>query len=89
MPLGDLEPFCRQLSLLLQSGVSLLAALELMSQERLSHMMAKWLEYVLKHIRNGQSLSEAIARSEVRTPPMLAELVAVGEEQGRVGETLL
>ncbi len=89
VPLGDLEPFCRQLSLLLQSGVSLLAALELMSQERLSHMMAKWLEYVLKHIRNGQSLSEAIARSEVRTPPMLAELVAVGEEQGRLGETLL
>lgn len=88
LAIGDLEPFCQQLALLLHSGLSLLSALELIKKERLSPTMARWLQQVTERIRTGEPLTVALAQSEMRLPPLLVELTAVGEQHGRLGETL-
>lgn len=85
---GELEPFCRQLSLLLESGISLLESLELIKKEHLPRTLEKWLEQLVGHIRKGQSLATAMAQCDVKTPPMLLELAAVGEEHGQLGAAL-
>lgn len=85
---GELEPFCRQLSLLLESGISLLESLELIKKEHLPRTLEKWLEQLVGHIRKGQSLAAAMAQCDAKTPPMLLELAAVGEEHGQLGAAL-
>lgn len=85
---GELEPVCRQLALLLESGISLLDGLELIHKEPLSRILDRWLEQLLDHIRKGQALAAAIQQCDAQAPPMLTELVAVGEEYGQLGAAL-
>ena len=88
LKIGELEPFCRQLSLLLESGISLLEGLELIKKEPLPRNLDQWLEQLIGHIRKGQSLAAAMAQCDAHIPPMLAELAAVGEEHGPLGSAL-
>lgn len=82
-----LTDFTRTLSLLLGAGVSLLEALDIVSSAMDSATYRDQLKEVSGQVEKGITLSDAIARYE-NFPPILYQMIAVGEETGKMGEIL-
>lgn len=82
-----LTDFTRTLSLLLGAGVSLLEALDVVAGAINSAVYREQLKEVNKQVEKGVALSDAIARYE-NFPPILFQMVAVGEETGKLDEIL-
>jgi type IV pilus assembly protein PilC len=82
-----LTEFTRTLSLLLSAGVSLLQALQIVTQGVSNIIYQDALSDSTKQIEKGVSLSQAISRYD-EFPPILQQMVAVGEETGKLDEVL-
>ena len=85
---GELAPLCQQLGMLLSSGVSLLRCLLMMRDDQHDKRAKLWLDGLLTQIEGGQTLTKALTNSAYQAPPVLLELVAVGERNGRLDEVL-
>ncbi len=77
----------RTLSTLLHSGVPLLSALEITRNLVNNRVLSDCLDDTAIAVREGEGLSSPLARSGV-FPPMLAQMVAVGEKSGTLEEML-
>ena len=81
--------FSRTLGLLLEAGISLMAAIGLAIQAVPNAWIIKSLEGVPESIKNGESLSDALARSGT-FPPLALDMVRIGESsanlQGMLGD---
>jgi type IV pilus assembly protein PilC len=82
-----LTDFTRTLSLLLGAGVSLLEALDVVASAIGSAVYREQLKEVNKQVEKGVTLSDAIAHYE-NFPAILFQMVAVGEETGKLDEIL-
>ncbi|MCH2586471.1 MAG: type II secretion system F family protein, partial [Planctomycetes bacterium] len=82
-----LSRFSRTLSTLVQSGVPILGALEIVSQTCGNRIFARAVEEASASVREGETLGEPLARSGV-FPPMVTRMVAIGERTGAL-EALL
>jgi len=83
-----LTEFARTLSLLLGSGVSLLEALDIVGRAVDSIAFREVFLGAKEEVEKGVSLSQALEVYEV-VPRILPQMVAVGEETGRIDEILL
>jgi len=80
--------FARTLGVLLKNGVPILPALA-MSREMVGNsVLARELSGVQDNVRDGRSLAGPLSKSSV-FPPMVTDMVATGEEAGRLEEALL
>lgn len=80
----ELSDLCRQLSTLLASGVSLVRALTIISQdEGISAGLRRVYESVLSEVRKGASLSDALEAQQV-FPTLMLGMVRAGEGSGRL-----
>ena len=79
--------FLRQLALILQSGLPLLAAMELLRQrlDKKLHLVCLHLYQLLRH---GSSLAEAMAKEQALFPDLTVQLVRAGEVSGELGAVL-
>lgn len=82
-----LTEFTRTMSLLLQSGVSLLQSLEIVMDAVPNVIYRDALTESAKMVEKGVSLSQAIARFP-DFPPILQQMTAVGEETGKLDSVL-
>jgi len=82
-----LSRFSRTLSTLIQSGVPILGALEIVSQTCGNRIFARAVEEASASVREGETLGEPLARSGV-FPPMVTRMVSIGERTGAL-EALL
>lgn len=82
-----LTDFTRTLSLLLGAGVSLLEALDIVAAAIGSAVYREQLREVNSQVEKGVTLSDAIARYE-NFPSILHQMIAVGEETGKLDEIL-
>lgn len=82
-----LTEFTRTLSLLLGAGVSLIQALEIVTEGVENVVYKKSLREVTQFVEKGVSLSQALGRYE-NFPPILHQMVNVGEETGKLDEVL-
>ncbi len=80
--------FARTLSLLLTAGVSLITALRIVSEAIESINYRDALEAVAKKVEKGIPMSQALSINEI-FPPILYQMVSVGEETGKLDEILL
>jgi len=83
-----LTNFSRTLSLLLGSGVPLLNSLLIVSQAMGSVLYRNAMAEVAKKVEKGVSLSRALAVYDL-FPGILHQMLAVGEETGKLDEVLL
>lgn len=80
----ELSDLCRQLSTLLASGVSLVRALTIISQdEGISAGLRRVYESVLSEVRKGSSLSDALEAQQV-FPALMLGMIRAGEGSGRL-----
>lgn len=82
-----LTEFARTLALLLGAGISLLQAMEIVTRGVNNTIYREALEDATKQIEKGVPLSKAIARYE-EFPPILNQMVMVGEETGKLDDVL-
>lgn len=83
-----LTEFARTFSLLLGAGVSLINSLQIVSDAIESINYRDMLEEAATKVEKGVSLSQAVRSNEL-FPPILQQMIAVGEETGKLDEVLL
>ncbi len=80
--------FYRQMAMLLESGIDIIAALELLRLQAVNRSLKKVLVEVIADLRSGSQLSTALAKHAAVFPPVYCRLLSVGEQSGDL-ETVL
>lgn len=78
-----------QLSVMLESGIQVPAALQAMREQSEDPRQADVLNFMESTVQSGQSLSAAVAAMPRAFPELVAQMVAAGERAGRMGEMIL
>jgi type IV pilus assembly protein PilC len=79
--------FARTLGALSRSGVPLLQSLDIVAETVQNEVVANAVRDVQASVKEGESLAEPLSRHEV-FPPMVVQMLAVGEETGAL-DTML
>lgn len=82
----DLILFCRQMYSLTRAGVPLLRALHGMTESASKPIMAETLLAVREDLESGRDLSSALRRHQAIFPPLLVNMIQIGESSGRLDE---
>ena len=78
--------FCRQLALMLRSGMPLVNALEIMSSDFPKKKFRDLLGDVISNLREGSSLYEALSKHRKTFSPLLVQVVEAAEESGEMSQ---
>ncbi|MFP3853106.1 MAG: type II secretion system F family protein [Anaerolineales bacterium] len=84
----DIIIFSQQLANLVESGVGLVTALDLLAQEVSSRPLQRVVRQVAEDLRMGHPLSEALEKHETVFPPIYRRMMEVGERTGNLGFVL-
>jgi type IV pilus assembly protein PilC len=79
--------FCRTLSVLLRSGVPVLESLEITSETVDNVVVARAVKATQEAVKGGESMATPLSNEPV-FPPMVVQMLAVGEETGAVDDML-
>jgi type IV pilus assembly protein PilC len=83
-----LTEFARTMGLLAAAGISILDALRIVSETMGSRIYRDGVLGAADRVEKGMSLAESLAQT-TEFPPILGQMIAVGEQTGKVDETLL
>lgn len=78
----DMAVFCRQFVSIINAGVPVVTALDMLSEQTENKKLAKSLADCKKTIEQGETLAHAMGEWPEVFPPMLVTLVAAGEASG-------
>ncbi|MBX9687667.1 MAG: type II secretion system F family protein, partial [Candidatus Obscuribacterales bacterium] len=79
--------FTRTFGTLIHSGVPMLTSLDVVKETAGNAVLSKGVEEIHKEVRQGGSLSKPMSKLPL-FPPMVVQMVAVGEETGKLDEML-
>lgn len=79
--------FSRTLSTLLKSGVSILAALDISGKTSGNKIVEGIIESVINQVSKGERIGQSLGGNRI-FPPLVVNLIAVGEETGDIGAML-
>lgn len=85
---AELEQLTSELSILLRNGVQLDRALEMMAQANPNPVIAALLADLTEQVRAGMPLYNAFSRYQRYFDSLYCEMVRIGEESGKLAETL-
>jgi len=80
--------FTRTLGSLTKGGVTILEALAVVRDTLGNEVLAREVDTVAEKVRRGESLADPLEQSG-RFPPLLIQIVAIGEQTGKLDELLL
>ena len=83
----DLARFTRTMSLLLESGLTIIRAIEMASATMHNPQLKVDLLVCVQGLSSGENLGSCLSRSNL-IPPMMVQLITVGEESGNLQESL-
>lgn len=87
--LKDLSVFCRQFATMVNSGLPILRALAILSEQTASKELAKILVQVRTDVEQGSSLSGALAKHPKAFNDLFVAMVKAGETGGVLDDVLL
>ncbi len=80
--------FTRTLGTLIENGVPILTGLTMTKDTIGNEVIARELVTIHANVKDGDSLARPLARSK-EFPPIIADMVAIGEETGKIEDTLV
>jgi type II secretion system protein F len=83
----EVARFSRTLGTLLQSGVPILPALNLVKETSQNLAISRSIAHIHDRLREGKGISKSLEETEV-FPPLAVQMIGVGEETGRLDEML-
>ncbi len=85
----DISLFCRQLGAMVNAGVGIIEALEIVADQMPNKKLAQATEEVAEEVSQGSSFSDALAKRRNIFPELVINLAAVGEETGELDRALM
>jgi type IV pilus assembly protein PilC len=89
MTLKDLAIMARQLSTMINAGLSLLRALSILAEQTESKPLAKRLSQVRNDVETGVGFSTALSKHADVFPPLMINMVKAGEVGGFLDQVLI
>ena len=83
MMASALAEFARTLATLLENGVPVLTALQIVEETMTNRLIASEIRAARTRVTDGTSISQPLAKGKV-FPPLLLDMLGVGEESGEV-----
>lgn len=83
----QLAQFASGLGTLLESGVPILFSLEIMESSASNKIYGQAIGEIKERVREGKTMADPMSRTEL-FPPMMVQMVQVGEEIGELGKML-
>src|SRR3989344_6150970 len=80
--------FAESVSILIKGGIPISQTLEISSVTIGSTIYKDLLHQVAEDVRRGELLSQSLAKNEEFFPPLVSQMVAIGESTGRLEELL-
>lgn len=84
----DLIVFSRQLATLIESGITILAGLQMLAEETSSKALQKALREVSEDVQEGETLSDALRKQTQTFPPIYSRMIEIGERMGNMESVL-
>lgn len=84
----NLANICRTLGLLLKSGVTVSDALPITAETTHNLVYKKELQELSAIVKRGEKISTALLKKPKLFPPVLSQMIAVGERSGNLSDTL-
>jgi type IV pilus assembly protein PilC len=84
----NIARFARTFSSLMYAGTPLLDALDVTREALNNSIYREEISKIAAQVKNGRALSEEI-RDSKRFPPIVSQMIAIGEETGKLNEVLL
>lgn len=88
IPKEEIIVFTRQLSLVIDSDVSLYEGLEMIKDKSDNAVLITVIEGMLEQLRSGHSLTDAIKSYKDQFSPFIVNMVDIGEQSGDLTNTL-
>ncbi len=80
--------FCRTLGILVDSGVPIVKALEILSKTLSNYFFSQSLMETSVEIQKGKTLFDSLKKHDKLYPPLVIQMIAVGEETGSLTKVL-
>ncbi len=80
----DITTFCRQYAIMVNSGMSLMSALDILKTQPYNAFLKSILEVVAEDVKGGMMLSEAFNKHDKAFPDFFRSMVYVGEVSGKL-----
>lgn len=80
--------FARTLGALTAGGVTILEALSVVRDTMGNELLAREIDHVAEQVKRGEALADPLEESG-HFPPLLVQIVAIGEQTGKLDELLL
>lgn len=80
----DFSIFCRQFVSIINAGVSVISALDMLADQTENKLLRKGIEGVHADVSKGESLAKAMKKREAVFPGMLCNMVEAGEASGNL-----
>lgn len=84
----EIARFARTFGSLLRNGVSILPALEIVTEVMANNVVRREVGQIPHHISQGEGVANPLRQSKV-FPPVVVNMIAIGEETGRMADVLL
>lgn len=88
VPQKELTIFVQQLAVMMEGGLSLTQALDILSQSTSNRKLQIVLQDCLAKLSAGRPLADVLSDHRNTFPPMFIELIAIGESAGNLEEIL-
>jgi type IV pilus assembly protein PilC len=85
----DLAVFCRQLSVIINAGVTIIEAVDIISKQMSKRTFSEALTAVWEDVQKGKLLSQAMAAFPAIFPEFLRNMVRVGEASGTLDTIMM
>ena len=80
----DLAVFCKQFSAVLNAGVTIISALEMMSEQLENKTLKRALQEAQSYVQKGGTLADAFKLNPKVFPPIMINMTAAGEMPGNL-----
>ena len=88
LSIKELTSFCRQFCAMINSGISIVDSLEVLSTQKFSKFFQRVLLSVYEDVKAGVYLSEAMKKHKMVFPNFFVSMVYVGEASGSLDQVL-
>lgn len=87
IPARDMSVFCRQFASILKAGVSVINALEMLSEQTENKKLKEAIKRTQDSVEKGETLSDSMKQNE-EFPSILVDMVKAGEASGSLENSL-
>ena len=86
--LSELTSFCRQFAIMITSGMSILASLDILKEQEYSSYLKSILVIVAEDVKGGMMFSNALDKHKTAFPDFFRSMIRVGEASGKLDVVL-